>query len=403
MRLLATRLTAIASAVKRLFSPASLFRNAEQGVWYDPSDFSTLFQDSAGTTPVTAVGQPVGLILDKSKGLVLGAELVTNGGFDTNITGWSQTTGAIQWDNGTLLAGTGATGRATQTLTLVSGRTYLISVSKTAGALADAIIRFGTDATGATGSVLAITNLGIGTYTYRVPATAATMYISVGSLTSSNFDNISVKELPGNHATQATAASRPILKQDANGKYYLLFDGVDDSLSTASIDFTSTDKMTVFAGVRKLSDAATGSIVETFNPLATIGNTFSITGPQTAAANFAVGMIESGAVYGVGLATTFASPVTKIVTGIFDRSATGNAGKVKARINSIVQTLDFTGSAGTLTTGNFTARPLYVGRRGGAERAFNGHLYSLIVRGAQSSDSQIVSAESYVNSKTGAY
>jgi len=28
---------------------------------------------------------------------------------------------------------------------------------------------------------------------------------------------------------------------------------------------------------------------------------------------------------------------------------------------------------------------------------------SLIVRGAQSSDSQIVSAESYVNSKTGAY
>jgi hypothetical protein len=64
MRLLATRLTAIASAVKRLFSPASLFRNSEQGVWYDPSDFSTLFQDSAGTTPVTAVEQPVGKILD---------------------------------------------------------------------------------------------------------------------------------------------------------------------------------------------------------------------------------------------------------------------------------------------------------------------------------------------------
>ena len=45
---------------------SNLFFNAEQGVWYDPSDFSTLFQDSAGTTPVTAVGQPVGLILDKS-------------------------------------------------------------------------------------------------------------------------------------------------------------------------------------------------------------------------------------------------------------------------------------------------------------------------------------------------
>lgn len=43
-----------------------LFRAGEQGVWYDYSDFSTLFQDSAGTTPVTAVGQPVGRVLDKS-------------------------------------------------------------------------------------------------------------------------------------------------------------------------------------------------------------------------------------------------------------------------------------------------------------------------------------------------
>lgn len=48
------------------FSPVSLFAQGEPGVWYDPSDFSTMFQDSAGTVPVTAVEQPVGLILDKS-------------------------------------------------------------------------------------------------------------------------------------------------------------------------------------------------------------------------------------------------------------------------------------------------------------------------------------------------
>lgn len=34
--------------------------------WYDPSDLSTLYQDSAMTTPVTADGQPVGAMLDKS-------------------------------------------------------------------------------------------------------------------------------------------------------------------------------------------------------------------------------------------------------------------------------------------------------------------------------------------------
>lgn len=48
------------------WTPASLFASSEVGVWYDPSDLTTMFQDSAGTTPVTATGDPVGLILDKS-------------------------------------------------------------------------------------------------------------------------------------------------------------------------------------------------------------------------------------------------------------------------------------------------------------------------------------------------
>ena len=49
-----------------IFSPAALFAAGEQGVWYDPSDMSTLYQDAEGTMPVTAVGQPVGKMLDKS-------------------------------------------------------------------------------------------------------------------------------------------------------------------------------------------------------------------------------------------------------------------------------------------------------------------------------------------------
>lgn len=48
------------------FTPLSLFSAGEQGFWYDPSDFSTLFQDTAGTVPVTAVGQSVARINDKS-------------------------------------------------------------------------------------------------------------------------------------------------------------------------------------------------------------------------------------------------------------------------------------------------------------------------------------------------
>lgn len=48
------------------WSPGVLFAGGELGAWYDPSDFSTMFQDDAGTTPVTATGQSVGRILDKS-------------------------------------------------------------------------------------------------------------------------------------------------------------------------------------------------------------------------------------------------------------------------------------------------------------------------------------------------
>jgi len=48
------------------YDPLALFANGEPGAWYDPSDLSTLFQDVDGAIPVTADGQPVGLVLDKS-------------------------------------------------------------------------------------------------------------------------------------------------------------------------------------------------------------------------------------------------------------------------------------------------------------------------------------------------
>jgi len=49
------------------FTPTSLFSTTsrEAGVWYDPSDLSSMWQDSAGTV-AAAVDQPVGRINDKS-------------------------------------------------------------------------------------------------------------------------------------------------------------------------------------------------------------------------------------------------------------------------------------------------------------------------------------------------
>lgn len=47
------------------FSPKSLFSNGEEGAWYDPSDLSSMFQNSDGTG-AAAVDSPVGYIADKS-------------------------------------------------------------------------------------------------------------------------------------------------------------------------------------------------------------------------------------------------------------------------------------------------------------------------------------------------
>lgn len=49
-----------------VFSPAQLFAGGEAGGWYDPSDVSTLWQDEAGTVAVTADGDPVARMDDKS-------------------------------------------------------------------------------------------------------------------------------------------------------------------------------------------------------------------------------------------------------------------------------------------------------------------------------------------------
>lgn len=57
-----------ASGVKRLetfWTPSRLFTASEVGVWFDPSDSTTVWQDSARTTPALK-DDPVGAIDDKS-------------------------------------------------------------------------------------------------------------------------------------------------------------------------------------------------------------------------------------------------------------------------------------------------------------------------------------------------
>ena len=203
------------------YSPLALFNASEVGVWYDPSDLSTLYQDSAGTTPVTNVEQPVGLMLDKSKGLTLGPELVTNGDFSDGTTGWSTQNSTISVVDGKLRMTVSANGGAYvfQAFSTTPGVAY---------AFTGTLVFDGVNGNTFLGLAASKGNTNInagstpGQYRSVFFATGSTSYVSVAVGSSAlageylEIDNISVRELPGNHAYQTTSTSRPVLSARYN-------------------------------------------------------------------------------------------------------------------------------------------------------------------------------------------
>jgi hypothetical protein len=63
---LRNRVTPVGAAAAATGPAALLFASGEQGFWLDSSDRTTMYQDLAGTTPVTAYEQSVGKWTDKS-------------------------------------------------------------------------------------------------------------------------------------------------------------------------------------------------------------------------------------------------------------------------------------------------------------------------------------------------
>ncbi|UWR31323.1 hypothetical protein K3758_07420 [Sulfitobacter sp. W002] len=156
---------------------------------------STMFQDSAGTVPVAAPGQTVGLMLDKSRGLVKGANVaaagpttvfapwVSLGGGRYSIDG-SQTSYQSLYYEGILEVG------ATYEVTF--------TVESTTGAIRIASQLNSIDLTG-TGEKKAHLVAAAGNFNIQAPP-GVVATIEVGE----------VRKVPGNHLTQPTASKRPI-------------------------------------------------------------------------------------------------------------------------------------------------------------------------------------------------
>lgn len=373
------------------FNPASLFAGGAQGVLYDFTDAATLFQDSAGTTAIAA-GQGIGLVLDKSQGGARGSELVSNGTFDANIDGWEidAAGAAISWSAGRIVVTSDANGfkAGRQAVPTVIGKTYIATARKTGGtATAGKLYVYSGSAelgrhayTSSAERALQVV------FTATTTSTFVKLFTDTASATS-EWDDISVRELPGNHATQTATASKPLWQTTYSG-----YDGFDDFLVTPSIDFTGTNAVTVVAGIRKESDAALGMLIETSTDGAANNGAFFVRAPQSnGATNISFG--ARGTTLGHAFNSVATAPISAVVSG----EASITAPYTRIRTNGVLNQ-ELTTSLGTGPLGNF---PLYIGRRGGTAFPFSGRIHRLLIIGRALTAAELAQAERWAAQPTG--
>lgn len=188
-----------------------------------------------------------------------------------------------------------------------------------------------------------------------------------------------------NHAFATSSATRPILRKNAvTGANYLEFDGSDDFLQTSNIDFTGTDKVSLFVGVRKLTDAYIGTIAEFSGNVNNNTGSFWLLTPPSAGAN-TVSFASRGSATTVASAAALSSLTSAVVRGVGDISGNNASTYVDGKLGDKRNTAQ--------GTGNYGNYPLYIGRRGGTSLPFNGHIYGLIGVGKLVSDNETLVIE----------
>lgn len=373
--------------------PSALFALSQPGIWLDGSDNSVMWQDAAGTTPVTALGQQVGLVLDKrlwqgksyAQVMAEQAELVQPG--------WSQVGGSGILQSGQTFSLVSApVSNYVEDAALIVGRTYRYEFT-ISGQSGLEVIRFQNASTSIV--IPSAGAAGNGTYVGTFIATATQLRIRVYAETVDAAQvTLSCKEIPGNHAWQETSASRPIWQEDALGARGLQFDGSNDFLVTQNIDFSGSDKVMMAAGVRKLSDAAqTAPVGLSVNPSSNSG-TFEVSAPGGGLGAQPFYLRSRGSSHSfTGPLSGFASPQSAVLTGLMHIGADHNT----LRVNGVPFDNDVTDQG----AGNYGNYPLYIGRRGGTSLPFNGFIHQLVVRGGALPDAdELAQLEAFIAQKS---
>lgn len=218
------------------------------------------------------------------------------------------------------------------------------------------------------------------------PSDLSTMFTTAAGSTPASVDGpvgrIEDKSGNANHATQATAAARPTLRQTAGGLYYLEFDGVDDSLESSAIAFGGPH-LTV-AAVAPIALGSAQNILDSDG---------AIRIAQFLRTNASA--IESIAFAGASAFTDAAgTSVSNGVAAVLSSVASNTGSKVEAWVNR-----NSNGSTAVTGTLNSGSQALSMGRRSTVYA--NIELYGAVLVASETTDADRNSAEGFMATKAG--
>jgi hypothetical protein len=172
---------------------------------------------------------------------------------------------------------------------------------------------------------------------------------------------------------------------------YLSYNGSNQWMQTAAaVNFSATDEMSVFAGVRKVSDAARANIYE-MGTGTDLNNKVFLSAPSAnGSTNYSYN--SNGSSLSTAIATPYVAPIFNTITGISEISSD----TMIIRINGA----QVATSASDQGTGNYGNYVTYFGARAGTSLYFNGLEFSTIIRGALTSGTLLTRTEQYVARQT---
>lgn len=431
------------------FNPSRLFRSGEQGVWYDPSDLSTLFQDSAGTIPVTGVEQPVGLMLDKSgrgnhasqptttarpilsarynllQNTVFAGAVSGTGATSEQPTGWSKvfwTGGSIDVDNS---AGDSAITFSTTlgrmvigyAIPVTAGQVYVCSAdigvlsgSYTAQSVIDFTspgtgsvrqyflngVPFDTGSTVSSGRLVCVLTVGSGVSTAIFRLGSGANAARTGVIKVSRPDVRLLADSSSLSAPNLPAYQRVISSSEYSTSgfpYYLQFDGVDDHLNLGVLNMSAASTAGYFSAITKLSDASSARWYS--HGLTTaVGSVRLLAPANNGQTSVRAGFYSTSGLREVGL-QSHAAPITLTVKSEIEPSVgmwiTHNNG---TRLQTTIDPTVFSADVACI------GAQVFAGSRG---NFFNGRIYAFLVAGRKTSGSEQAGIEAYLRRKSRAY